>query len=116
MKLVIEGQPEIPLIGVKAALFDRDEIIADDFLAQGVTDAQGEIQFKFDSDDYTDAEDGPSSAPRVSYPICMSSFITPRERRFTIPARKPWRTSCRFALQSPSADLWLWSMHCCRHH
>ena len=60
MMLVLEEAPETVLSGVRVALFDRDEIIADDFLAEGVTDEQGEILFNFHSEAYTDAEDAPA--------------------------------------------------------
>jgi hypothetical protein len=60
MKLALDEAPEVPLSGVQVALYDRDENDPDDHLDSGVTDAQGEILFKFDSGRYTDAEDGPS--------------------------------------------------------
>jgi hypothetical protein len=60
MKLVMDGGSETPLSGVKVALYDRDEIGYDDYLDTGITDANGEILFKFDSTRYTDAEDSPS--------------------------------------------------------
>jgi hypothetical protein len=60
MKLVLDEKPERPLSAVKVALYDRDEAGPDDYLDSGVTDPQGEVLFKFDSDQYTDAEDNPS--------------------------------------------------------
>lgn len=60
MKLALAEAPETPLAGVRIALYDRDEADPDDHLDSGVTDAQGEILFKFESGRYTDAEDGPS--------------------------------------------------------
>ena len=60
MKLALAGEPEVPLSGVKVELYDRDEVLSDDYLDAGVTDESGEIVFKFDSKDYTDAEDGPA--------------------------------------------------------
>ena len=59
MKLVLEGEEEMPLPDISVALFDRDESDPDDFLAKGLTDQNGEILFKFDSSRYTDFEDGP---------------------------------------------------------
>jgi hypothetical protein len=40
-------------------LFDLDIQDEDDFLDTGITDSNGEILFRFDSKQYTDAEDQP---------------------------------------------------------
>ena len=69
MKLVLAGEPETPLPGVKVALYDRDEADPDDHLDTGVTDAQGEVLFKFDSERYTDAEDSPEAITRFEHPL-----------------------------------------------
>jgi hypothetical protein len=59
VKFVLSENPKAGIPGVKVALFDRDIQDEDDFLATGMTDANGEIFFQFDSEQYTDAEDQP---------------------------------------------------------
>jgi len=60
LRLLLDETTEIPLPGVKVALFDRDEADPDDHLASDFTNEHGEILFKFDSSRYTDEEDSPS--------------------------------------------------------
>lgn len=57
VRVVLAETPNLPLLGVQVALYDRDEGDADDHLGDGVTDDRGEILFSYDSDAYTDAED-----------------------------------------------------------
>jgi len=57
--LVVTEEPKTPIAGAKVHLFDRDEHDPDDFLAEGVTDERGKVSLAFDSDLYTDKEDGP---------------------------------------------------------
>jgi len=59
VKFVLSENQEAGIPGVKVSLFDRDIQDEDDFLATGITDAKGEIFFRFDSEQYTDAEDQP---------------------------------------------------------
>ncbi len=59
VKLVLAENPEAGIQGVKVSLFDQDIQDDDDFLTTGITDARGEIFFRFDSKQYTDAEDQP---------------------------------------------------------
>ena len=59
VKLVLAETPETVLPGVRVALYDRDEHDQDDFLAEGVTDVQGEIFFSFQAYQYADLEDQP---------------------------------------------------------
>jgi hypothetical protein len=60
IKLVIAETPEIPLAGVKVALYDRDERSMDDFLGTGTTNAMGEVRIAFESEAYADEEDLPA--------------------------------------------------------
>ena len=57
VKLVLAETPTVGLPNVKVALFDQDIDDEDDPLGTGVTDAQGEFLFAYDSSLYTDAED-----------------------------------------------------------
>ncbi len=57
--LVVAETPEIPLPGVKVALYDRDEHSMDDFLGTGVTDEKGEVRIAYESEAYNDEEDLP---------------------------------------------------------
>jgi hypothetical protein len=57
--LVVAETPEIPLAGVKVALYDRDEHSMDDFLGSGVTNEKGEVRIAFESEAYADEEDLP---------------------------------------------------------
>jgi hypothetical protein len=59
IKFVLSEDQTTGLTGVKVSLFDRDLKDEDDFLATGTTDAQGEILFRFDSEQYMDEEDRP---------------------------------------------------------
>lgn len=59
LKLTLQEPSNTALRGVKVSLYDRDEGDPDDYLATGVTDSEGEILFQFDSEQYTDVEDGP---------------------------------------------------------
>lgn len=59
VKLVLDGDRKRGLPNITVALYDRDWKSADDFLGQGVTDAQGEIFIEFDEKKYKDDEDGP---------------------------------------------------------
>ena len=60
VKLFVSQEPETPIRGVKVVLFDRDENDEDDWLATENTDANGEIFFSFQSEQYTDTEDQPA--------------------------------------------------------
>ena len=57
VKLVLSSSPATGISGVKVSLFDRDLQDEDDYLATAVTDGHGEIFFRFDSEQYTDAEE-----------------------------------------------------------
>jgi hypothetical protein len=59
IKLVVAETPEIPLAGIKVALYDRDDYSMDDYLGTGVTDEKGEVRIAFESEAYTDEEDLP---------------------------------------------------------
>ena len=59
IKLVVAETPEIPLIGVKVVLYDRDEHSMDDHLGSGVTNEKGEVRIAFESETYADEEDLP---------------------------------------------------------
>ena len=57
VKLILSESPSTGIPGTKVSLFDRDLNDPDDHLSTGVTDTNGEILFKFDSDQDTDSED-----------------------------------------------------------
>ena len=57
VRLVLADSPNMGISGVKVELYDRDINDADDLLATGVSDDQGEILISFDSEQYTDTED-----------------------------------------------------------
>jgi hypothetical protein len=59
VRLVSAESPDTRLAGVKVSLYDRDLTDEDDFLGTGVSDAKGEVFFRYDSERYTDAEDQP---------------------------------------------------------
>lgn len=59
VRVVLAETPRVGLPGVKVALYDRDVLSSDDHLGAGVTDAQGEYVFRYDSALFTDSEDGP---------------------------------------------------------
>jgi hypothetical protein len=57
VRLVLAESPAIVIPGVKVELYDRDLNDQDDLLASALTDERGEILFRYDSEEYTDAED-----------------------------------------------------------
>jgi hypothetical protein len=59
VRVVLAETPHVGLSGVRVALYDRDVLSADDHLGSGVTDARGEYVFSYNSDLFTDSEDGP---------------------------------------------------------
>ncbi len=59
VKLVVAETPRVGVPGAKLSLYDRDQENPDDLLATGITDAQGEVVFTYDSAAFTDNEDGP---------------------------------------------------------
>jgi hypothetical protein len=56
---VVLAESGAGLPGVKIALYDRDVLSTDDHLGTGVTDARGEFVFSYDSQQFSDSEDGP---------------------------------------------------------
>ena len=57
VRIVRAEDPQTGIPNLNVSLFDRDLNDPDDHLSTGVTDTNGEILFKFDSDQYTDSED-----------------------------------------------------------
>ncbi len=59
VKLVVAEDPAQAVPGVQVSLYDRDAITEDDLLDSGVSDAQGQVHFRFDSDQFKDVDDEP---------------------------------------------------------
>ena len=60
---LLTSESRTPLIGVKVALYDRDEHSPDDLLGTGKTSRIGEVDFRYSTRDFTDgplglADDG----------------------------------------------------------
>ncbi|MBK6296219.1 MAG: hypothetical protein IPF55_19875 [Rhodoferax sp.] len=64
------GRKEVPLVGVKVSLFDRDRLSSDDLLGSGLTDSKGRVSFGFTARQYADIEDvkKPSQPLRLVMP------------------------------------------------
>ena len=56
VRVVREGTEE-PVAGAKVSLFDRDRFLKDDLLGEGDTNAQGEVRFDYNSEDFVDLDD-----------------------------------------------------------
>ena len=59
VKLVLAEAPNTGVPGAKISLYDRDVANPDDLLGTGITDANGEVLFTYDSSVFMDDEDGP---------------------------------------------------------
>ncbi len=56
VRVVREGTEE-PVAGARVSLFDRDRFLKDDLLGEGDTNAQGEVRFDYNSEDFVDLDD-----------------------------------------------------------
>lgn len=57
VKVVLAEDRSHGLANVKVSLFDRDTFSRDDLLGTGTTDAHGEVEFQYHSEDFQDVED-----------------------------------------------------------
>lgn len=57
VKLVLDESPAQPVAGVKLCLFDRDRVTRDDLLGSETTDENGEVCFRFNSEQFMDLDD-----------------------------------------------------------